>query len=167
MGLPLKTELTAVLLRELLHYDSETGMFTWLQSLSPRTRVGGRAGSLCGNGGIYIQIRGVVHAAHRLAWLYVTGEFPKFVIDHKDGDRTNNRIDNLRDVTLAVNRQNERTAQKRNRVGFLGVTKARSRYRAHIGIDGKNLYLGSFATAEEAHRAYLSAKRDLHPGCLI
>lgn len=109
---------------------------------------------------------------HHLAWLLYFGRWPEKDIDHINGDPTDNRIENLREVDHAINMQNRRAAQKNNlSSGVLGVTKrGEGRYFARIWIGGKNgtnVHLGVFATAEEAHQAYLDAKRKMHAGCTI
>lgn len=106
---------------------------------------------------------------HRYIWLYVHGKWPDGVIDHIDGNAMNNRLDNLRDVSQHVNTQNNRKARSNNRSGFLGVhfDKNRNLYKAEITMAGKNRHLGRFNTPEEAHEAYLKAKRELHEGCTI
>ena len=109
-------------------------------------------------------------SAHRLAWLYVTGDWPVGVIDHINGDRTDNRFENLRDVTQKTNSENLRGPQKRTASRFLGVHAQRrksTRFLAQIVTDGKLKHLGSFSTPEPAHEAYLAATRRLHEGCTI
>jgi ribosome biogenesis SPOUT family RNA methylase Rps3 len=96
--------------------------------------------------------------------------WPKHTIDHINGVRTDNRIGNLRDVTQQKNSENMRRPQKRTISGFLGVHVQRRktvRYLAQIVTDGKLRHLGSYDTAEDAHAAYLEAKRRLHEGCTI
>lgn len=162
MADPDRKAVTAGRLRELLHYDPETGGFT--------RRVGGRglrrgaaAGSVMADGYLSVRIDGRRYQAHRLAWLYMTGELPAAQIDHRDGDRANNKIANLREATAAENNQNcGRT--KRNTSGFVGAHWHRGsrRWHAKISVAGRKLYLGSFDAAEEAHAAYLDAKFRLH-----
>lgn len=174
-------DLTAQRLRELLNYDPETGAFTWLPRPERLFRTNGAyrswnshyanksAGSQRHD--LYWEMRvfGKRYRAHRLAWLYMTGEMPTHEIDHRDGDPSNNRIDNLRDVSTSVNMQNQRKATSRNKSsGMLGVTKGDgNRWKAAIVICGKRRHLGCFDTPAAAHAAYLTAKRIAHPGCLI
>jgi hypothetical protein len=103
----------------------------------------------------------------RLAWFYTTGAWPKDQIDHIDGNKSNNRFANLREATPSQNTQNQRRAMRTNKLGILGVILARGKFRAQIWFDGKNKFLGYFATAEAAHAAYLAAKRKFHPTCTI
>lgn len=160
--------LTAQTLRELLHYDPETGIFTRAVSQRGRNgRKGCQAGGKSDSGYIRISIQNKLHQAHRLAWLYMFGVWPTGDVDHIDGDRTNNRIANLRDVSTSVNMQNQKSAQPRNISGFLGVTKHGNRFEASIKLNGINHYIGSYATPQTAHEAYLRVKRALHEGCTI
>ena len=101
--------------------------------------------------------------------LWITGAWPEHDVDHINGVRNDNRWSNLREVTRTVNIQNQRIAQTRNVAGLLGVSfeKARNKYKAGIVAGGKYHNLGRFNTAEEAHAAYLKAKRELHEGCTI
>jgi len=156
--------LTAERLREVLSYDPETGEFTRAITLR-KWKSGQRAGSLNKvTGYIYIMVDGYSSTGHRLAWLYMTGNWPIGSIDHKDGVRSNNRFANLRDVQHLVNMQNRQRAQTDNKLGILGVTHRRGRYRATLKHLGKSIYLGDYKTAEEAHAAYLTAKRVRHEG---
>lgn len=159
--------LTVERLRQALNYDPQTGVFTWADRTAKCIRIGGVAGSPTSNGYWRIFVDGSEYMAHRLAWFYVHGTWPT-VIDHIDGARQNNRIANLRDVTSSVNSQNLKKATKRNATGLLGAfRRTKNSYRAVINIDGKNTLLGSFRTAEDAHAAYLDAKRRHHAGCTI
>ena len=107
--------------------------------------------------------------AHRLAWALHTGDWPKGDIDHINGDESDNRLANLRDVSKSINQQNKRRPRTDNKVGLLGVSwHARGRkWRAQITVQGTRMYLGLFTTPDAAHAAYLEAKRMLHPGCTI
>ena len=158
--------LTQARLKDILHYDAETGVFTWLVRPNNRIRIGDIAGRFNGRSTM-IRVDGVSYFAHRLAWLYMTGAWPINQIDHIDGNPLNNRIVNLRDVTQSVNMQNLRRAQSRNKSGVLGVSLDRGRFRASIDIDGRTTYLGYFSSPELAHVAYLNAKRQHHDGCTI
>jgi hypothetical protein len=129
-----------------------------------------RAGDIAGSvseGRVLIGVDDRRYRAHQLAWLYETGEWPAFEIDHKDSDATNNRFDNLRPATRRVNNQNLRRAKSGNKLGVLGVKKHHRRFMAQITIDGKTKYLGLYATPEEAHEVYLASKRVNHEGCTL
>lgn len=163
MALP---SLTAARLRELVHYDPETGVFTRVLRIGKRGRVGDILGSNAGGGYLQVGVNGRAFYAHRLAWLYMTGEWPQNHIDHIDGERTNNRFTNLRDVECRVNLENTRPSSRPNRSGLMGARKhpLADRWTAEICSRGQRRYLGIFKTPEEAHAAYLSAKRELHEG---
>lgn len=159
----MKTELTHARLLELLHYDPETGDFTWRIS-RPNCRVGDPVGYSSGKRGYrQAMLDGGRYYLHRLAWLYTHGVWPTGVIDHRDHSRGNNRIANLRDVPQSVNLQNRVDAQKGSEVGLLGVSRAKNKFRAAIKINGKFTHIGIFTTAIAAHSAYLSRKKSAHP----
>lgn len=159
--------LTAKKLRELLDYDPVTGVFVWVVRSNQNTFAGTLAGTTTKHSYVVISIGARVYAAHRLAWLYVHGVWPTYHIDHKDGNASNNQITNLRDVPRTVNMQNRRKAQINNRSGLQGAMKNGSGWMARIAANGVIHYLGNFRTPEEAHQAYLEAKRKLHEGCTI
>lgn len=157
----------AELLR-VLHYDPMTGLFTWLVRLSQRAKVGDVAGRFRRDTGYRsIRLDGREYYAHRLAWLYMTGEWPADEIDHINGSRSDNRWANLRAADRSLNQQNERIARSTSVTGLLGAHRRHGTFRASIVVDGRKKELGAFGTAEEAHAAYVKAKRALHPGCTI
>jgi hypothetical protein len=158
-------------LKELLTYHPETGIFTWNRTLrGGGARLGQAAGHVSRFGYIVICIDGKKYYAHRLAIFYMTGAEPMHAVDHMDGNRSNNRIENLRDVTLQVNQQNRRRACNRSTgrsSQFLGVSwkKEHRKWGAHIaGPDGRQKFLGYFDTELAAHESYVKAKRELHEG---
>ena len=161
--------LTRERLKELMYYDPETGVFTWKCSPSKKIRIGAVAGCVLPTGYMVIGIDREVFLSHRLAWLYVHSEFPSetLQIDHRDGVRSNNKLGNLRCVTPKVNKQNQRNARVDSSSGIIGIRPCGSRWEARIVICGKRHYLGLFDTQEEAHSAYLNAKRKYHEGCTI
>jgi len=165
-----RLDLSAERLRELLHYDPETGVFTRCVARPGKSRaVGCRAGTLNKVGYRQIGIDGHVYLEHRLAFLYMTGEWPKFTVDHINCTLTENKWSNLRDVPQRINAHNERSARSTNSTGLLGVTKRADtgRHQALITVDGKHFSLGCFDTAEEAHEAYKVAKREMHEGSTL
>ncbi len=167
---PSRQQLSPARLREVLSYDPETGLFTWLARLSKSVRIGNIAGADTSNGYRRIRIDDVEYLAHRLAWVYVHGEHPDSLIDHIDGNKQNNAIRNLRLVTVSENMQNQRRAMSGNKCGWLGVTfeKQTRKFKASININGKtSKTLGRFSTAEEVHQAYVNAKRMHHAGCTL
>lgn len=164
--------LTQEHLKELLNYNPDTGIFTYKISRCGYRgiKIGDTAGSVSTDNYRRIGIAGKKYLAHRLAWFYMYGVWPDFQIDHRDHDRSNNRINNLRDVTQSGNMQNQVKATKQNlSCGFLGVRfhDKKGKYEAQIRINGKQKHLGSFPTAQEAHSAYLLAKRLHHSTCMI
>lgn len=161
-----KINLTASNIKEVMSYDPDSGLFTRLVS-SSNSAAGKILGSKHSEGYVVINILGANRLAHRLAWLYVHGEMPNGHIDHINGDRSDNRLANLRCVTNSQNMQNRRSARKSSGTGFLGVTKSRYAFTTMIRANGKSIHIGSFKTAELAYAAYLDAKRRLHPMCEI
>jgi hypothetical protein len=156
--------LTQERLKELLDYDPETGVFVWRVSRQRnKIKAGTPAGALCNKGYRRIQILGKQYLAHRIAWLYVHGCWPKKQIDHIDRVKDNNGIINLRDVSAEENGWNH-PKHKDNTSGYTGVHwhKRNKKWEAKIRQAGKRIYLGSFDTPEEAHTAYLAAKEELH-----
>ncbi len=169
-----RSDITAQHVRELLDYDHETGIFVWKtrgahQFKKPKYQDPWNrrfAGAVAGHeydGYIFISLERCPIPAHRLAWLHFYGTWPSLVVDHINGIRSDNRIANLRDVSVGINSQN---ISGRRRSPNLGVTKSSAnRYMARIrSPGGRSIYLGSFKTAQEAHSAYISAKREMHPG---
>lgn len=144
-------------LHQLLHYDPETGHMTWLQSRG-RIAKGQRSGSIRGEGYRQVMIDGVAHQEHRLAWLWMTGEWPDGQIDHKDRVRSNNCWSNLRVATHAENQQNV-GMRGDNTSGFRGVSKHRGKWQAHITRGGRRVRIGGFDTAAEANQAAISARQ--------
>ena len=139
-------------------------MFRWkVTNKWSRASAGVVAGSLHSNGYWYIQIDGRKYLAHRLAWLITNGALPADQIDHIDGDRANNRLANLREATNAENQQNLRRAPRGSTTGLLGASPHGGGFKARIRVDGERRHLGQFDTPEQAHAAYLVAKKKLHP----
>jgi hypothetical protein len=151
-------------LKEWLDYDPEAGVFRW--SKSNNKRAGLVAGTLHKGGYRRIYFYGVSYAEHRLAWAFTYGKWPENFIDHINGQRTDNRIANLRDVTRNENMQNQARPQVSNKsTGLMGATfnRAANKYAAQIGVHGKKIHLGCYDTAIEAHQAYVAAKAKYHP----
>jgi len=150
--------MTASKLKELYNYNPETGLFTRLKS-SGGHKKGTLAGSYDKDGYLRIQIQGKHYKSHRLAWLYMTGEFPKNTIDHINRVRDDNRWENLRDVTILENSKNCGIS-KRNTSGVVGVrwNKKQCRWIANIRVDGKQIYLGGFTEFSQAVNARKNAE---------
>lgn len=112
-----------------------------------------------------MKVDGKVYLQHRLAWLYVTGEWPEHSIDHIDGNPGNNRFANLRDVPQNVNAQNRRKAQASKKYStLLGAQwcKQVSKWKTSVRVNGRMKHIGFFASAEDAAQAYVQAKRVYH-----
>jgi len=155
-------------LKELFNYDAVTGIFTRNKAASG-TRVGKIVGARNKDGYLSIRVDDKIYLAHRLAWLYVYGVWPSEELDHKNGIKHHNYIDNLRDVNKLGNMQNQLKAHSHSKTGLIGACfhKASGTYVAQIKTNGKVKHLGCFATPEEAHASYVSAKRRLHDTCTI
>lgn len=153
--------LTQARLRELFSYDPNTGIFI---SRTKRGRfcAGTMMGTLNQGGRIQIHIDHKKHFAHRLAWLYVKGEWPSHEIDHINGIPTDNRIANLRQATTKQNAEN-REKQSNNTSGHKGVTWSNKsqKWQAQICHHGKRKHLGVFIDPKAAHAAYLAAADQL------
>jgi HNH endonuclease len=162
------TDFTQDELRAALSYDYETGVFVWIKTYRNHN-LGRVAGCLDKDGYVQIKFKKRLWRAHRLAWFYVYGVWPKMQIDHENGNRSDNSIKNLRDVNCAGNSQNRRTADKDSSTGLLGIDYQTrwKKYRARIMINGQRMTLGGFKTKEDAHQAYLLAKRTFHNTCTI
>lgn len=159
--------LTLERLKQVVSYDAETGIFTWLKPTSNRVHAG-RAAKPNGRKRVTVRIDGTTYHANRLAWLYMKGGWPVGVVDHADGDPTNNRWQNLRDVPQQVNTQNIRRPHRDNKTGFQGVVRKPSgKYAANLYIGGRQTNLGLYQTPEQAHDVYVQAKRRHHEGCTL
>lgn len=161
-----KHNLTVEYFNQIFTYHKESGVFT-RNTASGRNKAGSTTGSILPCGYVYLTINGKKFIAHRVAWLLTYGEVPSGEIDHINGVKTDNRIENLRIASTKQNQENRKIAQATNSTGLLGVSKFRKIWRARITVDGKEIHLGLFKTPEEAHNAYLEAKRKLHTFCTI
>lgn len=151
--------LTGERLRELLYYDPETGVMRWKAKRGNATTEGKVAGTRTRTGYLQVSVDGRLYLAHRLAWLYMHDEWPTGEIDHANGIRTDNRLRNLRVATRSKNRANVRK-YRNNTSGYRGVCfdKANAKWLAQISVEGRNRYLGLYATAEEAGAAAAEAR---------
>ena len=142
-------------LKQLVSYDQHTGVFRALVDRPPW-----HAGKILGcksHGHLVIKLDYKIYLAHRLAWLYVHGCWPKGHLDHKNRIRSDNRFVNIREATRAQNRMNSKMSRN-NSTGFKGVYKTKyGTFGAAMG----GIWLGTFATPEKAHAAYRAAARNL------
>lgn len=160
------SQLTLDNLKYLFHYNPTTGLFTRLVAYCNCIKIGDIAGSPDKDGYTVIKIKGKVYKAHRLAWFYHYGEWPKGEIDHINGVKSDNRLDNLRLSTRSGNLQNLKCALRNNySTKLLGASACSNsdKFVARITVRGKVHNLGTYDTPQEAHEAYLEAKRRLHP----
>ena len=158
-------------LKEVLSYSPSTGIFEWIIS-TRKTKPGQIAGWSDKAGYIYIRIDKKLYAAARLAFLYMTGAWPRNgFADHINMVTSDNRWKNLRDATKKINQENRRKASSNNKSGFLGVSPYKGRFIATINTseNGRRTRhtLGYFDDPALGHRAYVRAKRRLHKGCTI
>lgn len=150
-------------LRNTLNYDKETGLFRWIVKRKGIEKSG-IAGRITDQGYRVICIDYKQYRAHRLAWLYIYGEWPPHEIDHINGIRSDNRIENLRSATHKQNRRNS-LMYASNKTGFKGVYfyKQKKKWVAQIKMDGTTKYLGIFSKPEDAYEAYCNAGKLLDP----
>lgn len=144
-------------LKELLQYDPVTGEFFWKKNTSSRNLVGKPAGYT--KGYVFIRIQKKLHYAHRLAFLYMTGAFPKENVDHINGIRSDNRWINLRNASAQINKKN--CAKYRNNTsGAFGVTwdARKNMWLVRVMVNYKSLHIGYFDTIEEAAQARKEAE---------
>lgn len=155
-----ESTLTQTRLRELLHYNPDTGVFRRLVSRRGFNATAGTvAGWLDKDGYRRIQVDGCRYSAHRLVWFYVHGVFPEKQLDHQNGVRDDNRIANLREATPSQNQANSKP--KRN--GLKGVcwNKRLQKWQANITINGKLICLGRFGSEIQAHEAYCKSAQSV------
>ncbi|MBT0780540.1 HNH endonuclease [Paracoccus sp. pheM1] len=175
-------QIAPAILRQLLRYDAQTGKLFWRQrgsewfKQSPRRSrqhacanwnsryAGSEAFTAMGDDG-YLRGRvlGTAYLAHRVIWALETGEWPQEQIDHSNGDRADNRRENLREATPSENTRN-RSVQSNSKSGVKGVSweKRRGKWRSTIKLHGKQTHLGQFDTIEAARAAYDAAVYDVH-----
>lgn len=155
--------LTQSELKSQLSYNKDTGIFTWKINKSRLAKIGNIAGSLHNNGYYSICINNKQYLAHRLAWLYISGEMPKNNIDHIDNNKINNKINNLREATKSQNEFNTKL-RNNNSSGFKGVCldKRKNLWYSSSCINNKRTFLGCFKTAQLASVAYINFTKKHH-----
>ena len=155
--------ITAERVREVLDYNPDNGVFTWIKTCSTRAMSGSVAGTRRKNKYIQIRVDKKIYLAHRLAWLHFYGSFPPEEIDHINRVRDDNRIENLRAATKLENMQNL-PKHKRNTSGILGVSRRNEtgKWDARIHVNGRDIRLGSYSTIEEAAAIRAEAKAKYH-----
>ena len=167
-----KDKLSQIILKSVIFYDEKLGIFERIVNSRRRKNTKIKAGTKTKNGYISIYINGYSYYAHRLAWIYVYGEWPIDKIDHINGNKEDNRIENLRQANSSENRENLKLKSNTKKSNLmLGVRYKRSNlkkpFSAQISKDGKYFHIGYYASEIEAHEAYLNAKRLMHAFCTI
>lgn len=150
-------------IREFVDYDEDTGAFTWAKDIGTRFRAGGSAGCRQQDGYYRIGFNGGTYYAHRVAWFLAYGEEPDHEIDHVNGDRSDNRLVNLRAATRLENTRNTKVWRKSS-TGVKGVhmRKDTGSFRAHCRVDGVVHWLGTFKTLEEAQAVVRAFREKNH-----
>ena len=140
--------------KELFTYDENAGTLIRRITVSNNAKAGSVAGWVNGEGYVCVRVDRINHKVHHIVWLYVNGHWPKGVIDHINQNKQDNRIANLRDTTIQVNNINK-GSRKDSKTGVVGVTwRERDKlFYAACKRDGKQNYLGSFKTLEDAAKA--------------
>lgn len=157
-------------LLDTLTYNPDTGAFFWKNKGRGR-QLNKEVGSWDMYGYKTVRLgkqnNNKSYKLHRLAWFYATGEWPKHDIDHLNGIRHDNRMENLRDVPRKMNLENQRKIKNRpTKTGLIGAyfDSRKDMFYSRISHHDKSIYLGSFKTAEEAHNKYMETKRQIHEG---
>ena len=150
--------ITQSILKEYLHYDPDSGLFTWIKRTGRYDRTGQIAGSFGRGNYWFVTIKTQKYRAHRLAWLYIHGEWPEYEIDHINHIKTDNRLINIRSATRRENMSNT-SLFSTNTSGFNGVSwdKAREKWEAYINTSGKKINIGYFYDIEAAIEARKAA----------
>ena len=154
--------LTQERLKELLHYNPETGIFTW-KTTKGRMREGNHPGTITEKGYLRFQIDGKAYLSHRVAWLHVYGVFPEDQIDHINRIKDDNRITNLREATNNLNQCNmsKRLPNSSSKYRGVGLHKSSGKWRAYVSFKGKGFSLGLHNTPEDAAKAYNIKAKEL------
>lgn len=148
--------LTYAQLSRELRYEPATGHLYWLRPLS-RRKIDAQAGCLNHDGYRKIKMDGCVMQAHRVCWMLHFGRWPIGYLDHINGERDDNRIDNLREVSRCGNVQNRRIVKRGKRLPGVEFKSNQGKFQAHIQVNGKSVWLGTYDTEEAAHQVYLNA----------
>lgn len=155
-----KSSLSVERLKEVLDYDSISGTFTWKVDKGRNKCKGKKAGRKTNVGYITIKIDYIEYTAHRLAWLYTYGKWPKYILDHINRNPLDNSISNLREATISQNGANSKLPIN-NTSGYRGITKVGKSWQAQISYNSKTIYLGRYRSKEEAYAAYSKKRQEL------
>lgn len=144
-----------------LEYNKDTGIFIWKSvNIKNQVKIGQKAGYTSGRKYLYLELDNKTYSLHRLAWFYTYKTWPKWDIDHINGNTLDNSINNLRDVPTRANCQNRKTHREGKLVGAHYV-KTNNKWKSRIQINGKTIQIGTFNTQQEAHEAYLNRLEQL------
>lgn len=149
-------------LNRLLSYNPDTGIVSW-KTHKVAAWVGKPVGCDIDRGYARFRINRKWQRVHRIAWALMRQEWPDHMVDHINGDRSDNRWSNLRASDPFLNQQNRIKAETGSRTGVLGVKPYKGRFCATIRVNNRSIWLGSYKSVEEASMAYLAAKRKYHP----
>lgn len=155
-GKPLPDKVPPDQLREAMSYDPETGIFLWIAPFGKLNHrfIGKAAGNIRSDGYLQIGAAGQRYEAARLAWWFAHGEMPDAIVDHRDRDPLNNRLDNLRLSDAPRNAANSKARPNKKHSKYRGVTRHAGKWIAQARVNGKNKKLGRFTDEEDAARAY-------------
>jgi HNH endonuclease len=145
--------------RRILSYAADTGLFTWVKPPKNHPRMLGQVAGCGTRGYTHIKIHKHAIPAHRLAWLYVYGEWPSMALDHINGNPYDNRIVNLRLATTAQNEANRRRDKGKSLPKGVRAMNRGGGFQARIRVAGKPIHLGAFRTIEDASQAYFDAAK--------
>jgi hypothetical protein len=136
--------LTHEMLCETLNYNPDTGVFIWVKGLYKSVKSGSTAGATHSQGYEQICINRKRYYSHRLAWFYVNKKWPEYNIDHIDGDTSNNKINNLRDVKQVENARNRHRVRSDSSTGIRGVSRHGNKYRFVATVDKSRKVIGTY-----------------------
>lgn len=154
--------LTQERVKKVYDYNAETGKLTYKIQLASNTPIGKEAGTIKDHGYRVVRVDNIEYLAHRLIWLYMTGQWPKNQIDHIDLNKSNNTWNNLREATVSQNGINA-YLRKTNKTGHKGIALFQNKwYRARIHYNGKEIHLGIFKTIDEAIAVRNAKEKELY-----
>ena len=155
-----KDDIPVALVKELLRVDDAGNLF-WLKDVAKNVKAGSQAGQISSLGYRTVTIQGKAYKAHRLVWVLAYGVWPEGMLDHIDGDKANNTPANLRTATAVTNGQNRKLTKGKTSLAGAYLNKT-GWWHSRIRVNKKVIHLGRFRSQEEAHAAYIAAKREHH-----
>lgn len=153
----------------LFAYDPDTGVLTRKVPAGRfgQIKAGTVVGCKCSSGHLQVRVNGRLHLVHRICYTLISGKPPLQYVDHINGIKSDNRKANLRDVSKAENCQNLKGPMKSGSSGYLGVTRNGRNWKCSVSENGKQKYLGTFKSKEDAYQVFLQYKRSIHNGCTL